>query len=197
MKAHERRARIVGEALRVFAESGYEQANMSAIARAADVTTSVLYHYFASKQTLYLAVLEDQAARLSDYAAERIAASPSPQARIIAGADAYLAFAEEHPETWALLLNDSAAADPEINAGRLRAYETIVQRGLAAFAEDIARAGLDPADPRTQLGIEFLQGGLDAAVRWWRQHPEIPRQEILDRLTDLLASFGSMTRRTR
>jgi AcrR family transcriptional regulator len=50
---------IVLAAARVFAEAGYHQATMAAIAREAGFTAASLYTYFASKEELYEALLED------------------------------------------------------------------------------------------------------------------------------------------
>jgi AcrR family transcriptional regulator len=52
----ETRERIVREALRCFASSGYGRTGNKQIAAAAGVTSPALYHYFDSKAELYAAV---------------------------------------------------------------------------------------------------------------------------------------------
>ncbi len=56
-----RRAVIVEAALSVFAEAGYDRASMRAVAKAAGITTPVLYDHFASKADLYAALVESEA----------------------------------------------------------------------------------------------------------------------------------------
>jgi AcrR family transcriptional regulator len=52
------RARLLEVAIREFSEHGYEGARVDRIVRAARVTPRMLYHYFGSKERLYLAVLD-------------------------------------------------------------------------------------------------------------------------------------------
>lgn len=50
--------RILQAAIAEFADNGFNGARMDAIARRADANMRMLYHYFGSKNALYLAVLE-------------------------------------------------------------------------------------------------------------------------------------------
>ncbi|WP_131806037.1 TetR/AcrR family transcriptional regulator, partial [Mycobacterium alsense] len=51
------RARIVGAAMRCVAEVGYSRATIREIARAADMTSGSLYHYFPNKSELIKAAV--------------------------------------------------------------------------------------------------------------------------------------------
>jgi len=53
------RKRILDAARRVFAANGYDAATNKAIADEAGITTGAIYHYFGSKQDLYLAVFDE------------------------------------------------------------------------------------------------------------------------------------------
>lgn len=53
------RARIMRVATREFASKGYEGAGTDEIADRAAINKRMIYHYFSSKELLYLAVLED------------------------------------------------------------------------------------------------------------------------------------------
>ena len=52
----ETRRRLLDASKTVFAKSGYKDASNRAIAAAAGITTGAIYHYYASKQALFLAV---------------------------------------------------------------------------------------------------------------------------------------------
>lgn len=54
-KSEVTRARILGAALRVFRERGFDQATMREIAASADVAIGAAYYYFASKDALVMA----------------------------------------------------------------------------------------------------------------------------------------------
>jgi AcrR family transcriptional regulator len=58
---------ITASARDVFLTEGYEAASMDAIARQADVSKATLYAHFASKETLFTAVMEEQK---EEYAAQ-------------------------------------------------------------------------------------------------------------------------------
>lgn len=55
----ETRARILDAARAKFAAHGYDSASNRALAEAAGLTTGAIYHYFASKLDIYVAVYED------------------------------------------------------------------------------------------------------------------------------------------
>jgi AcrR family transcriptional regulator len=61
--AHARRDRredILQASLHLFAERGFHGTSMRDIARAADITEGLIYHYFASKRDLFRAIIEER-----------------------------------------------------------------------------------------------------------------------------------------
>src|SRR5690625_4018366 len=52
-----RRAHIRDHAARLFAEQGFERTTTAQICRAAGISPGSLYHYFASKKEIFLALL--------------------------------------------------------------------------------------------------------------------------------------------
>ncbi len=68
-----KRGEILQEATRLFLERGYDATSMQALAKAAGITTTTIYWYFADKDDLLVAVV-DRA--LSDALAELYAAPP-------------------------------------------------------------------------------------------------------------------------
>jgi len=62
--ADETRARILAAAQECFAEHGYDRASVSMICERARVTKGALYHHFASKQAIFLELLDDWLADL-------------------------------------------------------------------------------------------------------------------------------------
>jgi len=57
MRGEERRALILVQAKKAFAEKSYRGASTGELARASGITEPVLYHHFGSKKKLYIAVL--------------------------------------------------------------------------------------------------------------------------------------------
>src|SRR5690242_18167586 len=58
MKGGERRAAIVTEAIRLFAEKGFRGTTTRELASAVGVTEPVLYQHFKTKRDLYTAIIE-------------------------------------------------------------------------------------------------------------------------------------------
>ena len=61
MKSDQRRAAIVAEAIRLFAEKGFRGTTTRELAAALDVTEPVLYQHFKTKRDLYTAIIETKA----------------------------------------------------------------------------------------------------------------------------------------
>jgi AcrR family transcriptional regulator len=55
----DRREEILQASLHLFAEKGFHGTSMRDIARSADITEGLIYHYFASKRDLFRAIIEE------------------------------------------------------------------------------------------------------------------------------------------
>src|SRR5690349_21819227 len=79
MKSADRRASIVREAIRLFADHGFRGTTTRQLAGAVGVTEPVLYQHFPSKSDLYTAIIEAKAAE--------VAAHTGPLADLARGSD--------------------------------------------------------------------------------------------------------------
>ena len=87
------RARIITAAMSCVAEAGYTRATIREIARAADMTSGSLYHYFANKSELLEATVSEMdqialprlraAAAKSDHIVDRLAALFDESSRLM------------------------------------------------------------------------------------------------------------------
>lgn len=59
----ERRQELLACAMRLFAENGYDNVSVRAVARAAGVAPGLAYHYFDSKERMFAEAIEDYACR--------------------------------------------------------------------------------------------------------------------------------------
>ena len=55
----DRREEILQASLKLFAEKGFHGTSMRDIARSADITEGLIYHYFASKRDLFRAIIDE------------------------------------------------------------------------------------------------------------------------------------------
>jgi AcrR family transcriptional regulator len=181
----DRRTEIVRAAEGLFAELGYAEATIDAIAARAGVSAPVVYDHFASKAELHLTLLRERGPAILEAVAERIARERDAEARLRAGIDAFFAFAREHPFTWRMLFRDPPSDARVLEQSRRQQAETT--RALAGLLRADAGAWAEQEgnlDQASEVLAEFLKTGLNGLAGWWWEHPEVSR----DRLVDLVMS---------
>ena len=176
-----------------FARRGYDGASVGRIARAAGVARTVLYDHFASKHALFVEVLDAEQGKLLGYLRTALGSEGTTEARWRATFDAFFRFVEEHPLGWRLLFPDH----PPVNAqgsGEYRRVRTESNRILAdLLAADAYRAGLEPETVRARAVFAIHRDGLIAAARWWSEHGNVPRPEVVDAaMAALWTGFGGL-----
>jgi len=84
------REALLESAAACFLESGFAATSLDAVAKRARVTKGAIYHHFASKRDLFLAVMERQEEINARTVDEAAAAAPDPWSAIAAALDAFL-----------------------------------------------------------------------------------------------------------
>ncbi len=166
LQRDERRELLLARATELFAEHGYEGLSMSELAREAQISKALLYHYFPSKRRLFEAALADGAEEL------RIRTEPepgkAPAEQLARTLDEFLCWVQERPAAYATLLGTSAAEVREIMAD-VRA--TTAGRILSGLGEDGKR-------PATRAAVHGWLGFLDGAILDWIAHGDLSREEL-------------------
>jgi AcrR family transcriptional regulator len=159
------RREILAAARNAFGRLGYEAASVSAIAKAAQVTTGALYHHFTDKPALFAAVAEEIEAEVAVALVKAGEAATDPWARLEAG----IAQTLEHlldAEIRRIVLVD---APKVLGPAAWRAVQMRYGLGLATTAlRGLAEAGLARmADPSlaAQMLLAALLQGAEAAAR--------------------------------
>jgi AcrR family transcriptional regulator len=142
------RERILIAARVCFAESGYAAASTHMVAARVGLTTGALYHHFASKRDLYLAVVDEVEAIMLT----RIQAVAAPHARFAdkfgALLDEIVRLTRDEPTITSFL--QSVTADlgrhPELDEGLMAALEKRSQMLAELVDTGIARGELAEAD---------------------------------------------------
>jgi AcrR family transcriptional regulator len=76
-KSFERREELLEAALNEFTIKSYEEASLNTIIKNAGISKGTFYYHFTDKQTLYLYLLEESAAKKWDYINETYVSRPS------------------------------------------------------------------------------------------------------------------------
>jgi AcrR family transcriptional regulator len=178
----ERRRLIEEAAAELFARHGYAETRLEDIAAAAGVTKQLLYQHFASKKELHLALLAKHRDQILARLTESAGAPGSLAERLPRVLDDWFAYVEENPYASTLLFGDTTG-DPEVQAF----YRS---NHAAARAANVALLRAEPElqipEERLEPLAELMRSATTGLALWWGEHPEVPRELIVDVTVDLL-----------
>jgi AcrR family transcriptional regulator len=148
--AEQRREQIVEAAYAVFAEQGYEEASISAVAKRAGIGQGTVYRYFDSKRELLDHVVDFGFERLLERTGfdagqdlPETAEEFAEQLRALA--ERLFAIVEEEPALFQLVLVEATAIDEELK-NRLLGLMDMLSGMTAGLLEHGKRAGWIRAD---------------------------------------------------
>jgi AcrR family transcriptional regulator len=136
MSRADRERQILDVALAVFAERGFRDASMDAVAERAGVTKPVLYTHFGSKDGLLLACIARARAELLEVTSAAAAAATGPEEMLRSGTLAFFRYLEEHAAAWTLLCSEPTVAGEALEGIRAQQSDFIAAL-LAAQAPDV------------------------------------------------------------
>src|SRR5918992_2338246 len=111
MRGPERRAQLLAVARKVFGRAGFHGVSMDDVAREAGVTKPILYDHFNSKEELYLALLDADAASLEERVRAALLAHTGNRERIRQSFQAYFDFVDEHAGGFRLLVQETIGGE--------------------------------------------------------------------------------------
>ena len=166
LQRDERRELLLTRATELFAKHGYDGLSMSQLAREAQISKALLYHYFPSKHRLFEAALEEGAAELR----ERTEPDPSrpPAEQLSRTLDAFLRWVQERPTAYVTLL-ESGSGEVREMMNEVRA--TTAGRILSGLGSEATR-------PATRAAVHGWLGFLDGAILDWIAHDDLSREEL-------------------
>lgn len=132
------RAQLLDEARALLESGGIGKLNLRALAARAGIAPGSVYHHYTSKQALLAGLAAEGFGEFET--ALRSAATAAADAPIRATALAYFGFARAQPELYGLMFDPTVLADPDVTAGRDRAFAVIE----AAIAHAPTQQDLDP-----------------------------------------------------
>lgn len=162
---HQRRARTRAALLlaagKVFAARGYHGATLEEVLTEAGVSKGALYHYFRSKEELFLALLEETLADRLNEADAVVADRVAEQSAIGAAADEFLQGVTRDPR-WLPLLLEFLAYGSRDSAARERVVERFMRPARERIAAILEQAGADKSlisvDELAVAGAALING---------------------------------------
>lgn len=178
LQTDERRAQLLELGLELFGTRAYDEVAIEDIAAAAGVSKGLLYHYFGGKRDFYVATVRYAAQQLLA-AIEAADEQPTPQARAVAGIDAYLRFVAEHASVYVAFHSGGLGADPEV--------ARIMEDTRSAIVQDMVEdLGVDVGAGLLRLSLRAWIGGVEAAAIQWLDAPNIERSQLVALLAGTL-----------
>lgn len=133
------RDRLVQAAMDVFARRGYHGTTVDDIVAASDTSKGAFYHYFPSKQGIFLILLDQLAGMVEAGVDHAIDKEDGALAKVEAALRVVLEVAASHRDLARILLVEAAALGPEFEQGRLgihRRFAALIQRHLDRAVAD-------------------------------------------------------------
>lgn len=156
MRGARTRAGLIAAARRVFERDGYVDAKLTDITKAAGCATGSFYTYFANKEEVFAAVLEQAQQDMMHPGMGRVSGSDDPYAVLEAANRAYLEAYRRNAKLMGLL-EQVAQVDPQFRAFRAQRAEAFIQRNAAGIA-DLQQRGIACADVDPLLASWALSG---------------------------------------
>ena len=176
----ERRLQLLQLGVKIVATRRYEEPWLEEVARTADISKGLIYHYFDTKRGFYVEILRYIAQGLtknwSDTVTPLIAAGASADDVTDAGLSTYLDYAQSYPTAFRTLVEAGGGIDPQVKQVESYLRDEIIRHVAHYYGREeipeLARAGVKGwAAFAQQVSFEWLDEGKlqrDDVVRMMR-----------------------------
>lgn len=155
----ERREQILSSALRLFAERGLAATRIADIAAAAGMSQGLLYRYFASKETIFTALIAEAFGRMNEACRMLEEMALPPRAKVELAATRLIEGLEQHADTalYHLLIAQATASEaiPAEAKAVIRAQGPYPYAVLARIFAEGQRGGVFRKDSPEMQALSF------------------------------------------
>ena len=185
------RERILHAALTVFARKGYHKALVDDIVRASRTSKGAVYHHFPNKEALFLALVDDFAARLARAVADAIAGSHGALGKVEAALRAGLETFAGNRELARILLLEAVSLGAAYEAKRAEIHERFAALIQGYLDEAAAEGSIPPLDTRVAT-LAWLGAVNEVVIQWLsRGTPDLLSEAVPVLTPMLLRSIGA------
>lgn len=174
---------IVEAAIRLFNQNGYHATSMQDVAEAVDLKKPSLYHHFASKEAILLAILDTGMDRLIAEVEAIAASRQSGAAKITAAIHAHAAIIAGNPDAAAVFLRE----DRGLGEGYMVHYLAKRDR-FERLLREIVQQAVDDGEFRSMdvpIAVQALLGMINWMSRWYRADGRLSAYQIADSFAGL------------
>ncbi len=186
------RDRLLAAAIQVFGKKGYHGAGVEDIVQASATSKGAFYHYFPSKQGIFLTLMDDLALVVEQGVEAAIASEHGAIAKVEAALRVVVETAAEQRDLAKILLVEAVGLGPEFEQKRLeihRRFARVIQHHLDRA---VSEGGIPPQD--TVLVSQSWIGAINEIISQWLISGGGPLTSRLSELNALLLrSIGAKT----
>ncbi len=160
---------ILEAAIQVMAKYGYYRAQVSKIAKEANVADGTIYLYFENKEDLLISVFREKVGLFVQMATERISKLTSPEAQLAEIVSLHLEYLETNPALAVVVQMEYRQSNLKIRqeiGEMMQAYLTLIEHVM----EQGKLSGVFRADLDIRLAYKMIFGTLDELVTSWVVH---------------------------
>ena len=183
------RDRLLRAAMEVFAAKGYHGAVVDDIVAASETSKGAFYHYFPSKQGVFLTLMDALGELVETGTAAAIAGEKGALRKVEAALRIVLELAEAHRDLVKILLVEAVGLGPALERKRLdihRRFIRVIQRHLDRAVEEGAIPRQD-----TALAAQAWVGILVEVITQWLDGSGRLADRLLPLRSLLLRSIGA------
>lgn len=174
------RASLLAAAAQEFARAGLERANVDAISLAAGYAKGTIYNYFASKEDLFLAVVQEASAQAA--AAGTAPANAPARERLAAVLAGFCAWVREHDAFARVLVRECLMGTPALYPRVILAEAPLVGELEAILREGVRSGELRDDVPADVLALAIAGLADLAMVEHWASSDAHPTLEEIPEL---------------
>jgi AcrR family transcriptional regulator len=171
------RQKIVDAAFELFAGDGYESTSIAAIARKADISKGLIYHYFNSKQAILEAIF-DQLVEVGDQLLD-FPDDFSPADKIRQTLEGTFTFIKEQPEKCRLMI--ALALQPDTFSNLQSKIDKVNEEQMALYIDILRDLGYEQPELEAYKLGAMLDGFLLGYITMGDAYPlEDMKQKIME-----------------
>lgn len=181
----ETQRRILDAAIQVFSEKGYYAAAVDDIVRASDTSKGSFYHFFPSKQGIFLALVDQFSALMVERVQAAIARERGALGKVDAALGAVLETLAGHRRLARILLVEAAGLGHAFQTKLLEVHAGFAQAIQAHLDRAVEEGSIPPLD--TEIAAYAWLGAINEVVtRWLFAGAPDPLEDALPELRRLL-----------
>lgn len=182
----ERRKQLLELGVKIVGTRRYEEPWLEEVARTADISKGLIYHYFDTKRGYYVAILrfiaQGLARRWTDTVTPLIEQGAKADAVTVAGLEAYMDYAQDYPAAFRTLIEAGGGIDPEVKKVDAFLRDQIIGHVTRFYGQDELSATM-------KAGVKGWAAFAEQVSLDWLENDSIKREDVVEMARSVLRSM--------